>query len=252
MTLRLPRLAVALAACSLVLGACSDDGGEDADGRDLESTTTAPPTSTTTPEVTTTTIPPCPDVAAEEGGEAPQETAADVDGDGRDDQLVSYRTGGDAWRLEVELARGGGAALDLASFGGAVGVMGGSDLDGDGAAEIWARTGAGASTTIVSPFSVEGCDLAQVTFSTGEPAELPVGGSVGTASGVECTDDGQLLAFTASYTGDGTTETYQVTTVAYRLEDGVLAEQERSATEVLANDPEFLRYTSFDCGPVTL
>src|SRR3546814_20304782 len=121
---------------------------------------------------------------------------------------------------EVSLSRGGGVALDLASFAGAVGVMSGSDRDGDCATDIWARTGGGASTTVVSPFSVEGCDLAQVTFSTGEPAELPVGGSVGTASGVECTDDGQLLAFTASYTGDGTTETYQVTTVAYRLEDG--------------------------------
>ena len=173
-------------------------------------------------------------------------------GDGGADRLTSVREGDDAWRLLVELDRGGGAVLELATFGGPVGVVGGADVDRDGDDEVWARTGAGAATTIVGLFSFEDCALAPVQFASGGPVELPVGGSVGTTSGVECDPDGGLLAHTATYVGDGSDDRYAVDTIEYELDQGMLVEEGRTATEVTAGEPEFLRYTTFRCDDLNL
>lgn len=131
-------------------------------------------------------------------------------------------------------------------------VIGAADVDADGEDEIWARTGSGAATTIVGLFSLEDCELTQVTFESGLPVELPVGGSVGTTSGVECAPAGGLLVHTATYTGDGSDDRYAVETTAYELEGGVLVEAERSTTDTAASDPEFVRYTTFRCGDLSL
>lgn len=240
----------------ILLVGCSDDGDPSTVERADVTSTSAEETTTTEAAATTTTLEPCPEeVSSPEGGEGEGETEvapADVDGDGEADLLSSRTTGTDTWRLDVELARGGAAALELQTFGGPVGVVGGADVDGDGAGEIWARTGAGASTTILGLFQVDGCELAQVTFGTGGTADLPVGGSVGTSSGVECSDDGGLLAFTATYLSDGSDDRYQVETVAYELDGSTLVAGERTTTEIAATDPEFVRYTSFSCGDLLL
>ena len=250
--LRRPQISlVGLLALLLAAGGCSDD--DDPSTVERAEVTTTDATTTTTETPTTTTLAPCEPLGAPDPsiGEV-TEAASDVDGDGGDDQIRSHPTGAEAWHLEVELARGGGAVLDIVGFGGPVGVIGGADVDGDGADEVWARTGAGASATIVGLFRLDGCDLQQVTVPTGELANLPVGGSVGTSSGVECTDDGEVLTHTASYVGDGSEDRYEVTTVAYELDGTRLVEGDQTTTEVAGDDPELLRFTSFTCGDLTL
>lgn len=245
-------LGITLAAALMGAG-CSDDDPGTVERADITSSTAA--TTTTNVATTTTTLPPCPAPPAGSSATEPGNgdgTAADVDGDGAADQLRGTLLGDDAWRLTVDLARGGAAELELQTFGGPVGLVGGADIDGDGDDEIWARTGAGASTTIVGLFTLDGCDLSQVSFQSGGPVELPVGGSVGTASGVECAPEGRLLVHSATYVGDGGGDRYEVETTSYELEDGVLVEGERSASDIAASDVEFLRYTTFRCEDLSL
>jgi hypothetical protein len=92
------------------------------------------------------------------------------------------------------------------------------------------------------------CELQRVTFATGGLAELPVGGSVGTSSGLECVADG-LTAFTATLT-EGST--YEVVATHYILDGTSLAERGTESTTVEATDDEFARYTSFGCGDLIL
>jgi hypothetical protein len=246
--LRLLAAVPALSGLALGVAACSDDEPSTVERADITTTSRAPVTT----DATTTTLSPCPDVDALGGDVEVAPEGADVDGDGEPDELSSASSGGDAWRLQVALGRGGGAVLDLQSFGGPGGILGGADVDADGADEIWARTGAGASATIVGLFVLDGCELARAAFPDGTDVELPVGGTVGTSTGVECADDGGLLVHTATYTGDGGDDRYEVTTVTYDLDDTDLVERERSTAETSAQDPDFVRYTSLSCGDVVL
>jgi hypothetical protein len=236
------RIAVVLCLALAVVG-CSDDGDDDA----APTTTTAATTTTSTEGTTTTQVPACPAVSVPPDAQEVTELDGDADGDGTDDELRTYRMG-EEWHLQVELAAEGGADLVLPSFGGGVGLMGGADIDGDGVHEVWARTGSGASATIVGAARMAGCALERLTFATGELAELPVGGSVGTTSGVECRDDA-LVTFTATLT-EG--ETYEVVATTYALDGSTLTEQGQEALQVEATDPEFVRYTSFSCGDLAL
>jgi hypothetical protein len=238
------RSIAALAAVAVLLGGCGGDGDDDA----APTTTTIEATTSTTEATTTTQAPACPAVGVPDGAQEVTELDGDADGDGTDDELRTYRVGDDEWHLQVELAADGGADLVLPSFGGGVGLIGGADVDGDGAAEVWARTGSGASATIVGLATLVDCQLQRVTFPTGELAELPIGGSVGTASGLECADDG-LTAYTATFT-EGST--YDVTATTYGLDGTALVEQGTDTTTVDATDPEFIRYTSFSCGDLSL
>jgi hypothetical protein len=235
--------ALALTAAALV-GACSDGDDDSA-----ASTTTAEATTTTTEATTTTTqAPACPAVSVPGGAQEVTELDGDADGDGTDDELRTYRVGEEEWHLQVELAADGGADLVLPSFGGGVGLIGGADVDGDGQDEVWARTGSGASATIVGLAKLVDCALVRVTFPTGELAELPIGGSVGTTSGVAC-GDAVLTAYTATFT-EGST--YEVAATTYGLEGTALLERGTDTTTVDATDPEFIRYTSFSCGDLSL
>jgi hypothetical protein len=176
------------------------------------------------------------------------EQPGDVDGDGADDLLRTFRVG-DEWHLGVELARGGGADLVLASYGGGIGIIGGADVDGDGNDEIWAQTGAGASATIVGLARFADCSLELVSFASGSPAEMAVGGSVGTAGGLECTTPpggpGQLSTYTLTFRDD---TTYDLRTVRYHLEGTTLVEDGDETGTVAAASPDLLRYASFTCG----
>lgn len=244
-----PRASAALVGLlALVAASCADDDPSTVERAEV---TTAPSTTSTTEPATSTTAEPCPPVTSPDGDDAGS-AAGDVDGDGAPDEVRATTTGS-TWHLVAELGRGGGAVLELEVFGGPVGLVGPADVDRDGSDEVWARTGTGAATTIVGLFAAEGCDLTWVTLPDGRRAELPVGGTVGTTSGVECPADGpHLLVHTATYVGDGTEDRYAVTTVAHDLDGAALRERERSTVEVSAQDEGFLRYTSFRCGDLVL
>lgn len=241
--MRAPRWIGMVTVAAALLGACSD--GDD----DAASSGTTTEATTTTTEATTTTspAPACPAVGVPDAAEEVTELDGDADGDGSGDELRTYRVG-EEWHLQVELAADGGADLVLPSFGGGVGLVGGADVDGDGADEVWARTGSGASATIVGLATLVGCALVRVTFPTSELAELPIGGSVGTASGLVC-GDAVVTTYTATYTGGST---YEVAATTYGLEGTSLVERGTDTTTVEATDPEFMRYTTFNCGDLSL
>jgi hypothetical protein len=236
------RLLLAAALLAVALGACGDD-----DDAAPETTTSAAPT--TTDESTTTTAPPaCAPASVPDDAVEVSEADGDVDGDGSGDVLRTYLSGAD-WHLQVELAADGGADLVVPSFGGLVGIIGGADVDGDGTDEVWLRTGSGASATIVGLARLVDCDLVRVTFAGDQLAELPVGGSVGTTSGLECSGS-TITAYTASLR-EGTT--YDVTGTEYTLDGSVLTESGTSTATVDAlDDAAFVPVSTFSCGDLVL
>lgn len=218
------------------------------------STTTVAPTTSSSSTTAPPATPACASVTVPAGATRQTTVSAEVDGDGKADELRTFLDGDSAWHLQVILAAGGGADLELAaSDSGAVAVLGGVDLDGDGADEIWARTGSGASATILGLIRFAGCSLTRVTFAGGAPVELAVGGSVGTASGVACASPsdpgGAVIGYTASNTGDNE---YQVTATTYALEGTVLVQTGSTSSTVSTNDSLFERATSFTCGDLHL
>jgi hypothetical protein len=261
-TRRFRLLGAALAVAAITAAACGSDDGDASDrSATSASTTVTEPTATTSTTPSTPTTEEaieCPAVRVPPGAQSLTETPADVDGDGRPDMLRSFGTG-ERWHVQVELAVGGGSELAFDSFGGPVGIVGGADVDGDGADEVWARTGAGASTTIVALARFADCQLSWATMGpAGERAEVPVGGTVGTTSGLACTGEepGQggppadLTTFTATLVGEG--PEYEVAATPYDLVDGNLVAGAPSTTTVSAQNPEFARYQSFTCGDLSL
>lgn len=240
-------------AALLLVAACGSDG-------EGGTTSTAPRTETTRSGVTTTTADPtppttrepCPRIFAGAGNADQVDVAADVDGDGQDDALHSFRqeAEGDeaAYILQVELAAGGGADEAIVGDGFAtVGVLGGHDLDGDGAEEIWVRVGAGASTTILGLFWLDGCDLERVTLD-GMPVEVPAGASVGTLSGVECAAPGLVLHSGENVGGDA----YAVHSTGYAFDAGVLVEETGADSTTTAGGAGFEVASTFTCGELSL
>lgn len=239
---------IAAALLVVLAGALAACGEDDDAGPPASTTTTTESPTTTAPTTTTTQAPACPPVAVPSGAEEVTELDGDADGDGTEDELRTYRVD-DEWHVQVELAADGGADLVVPSFGGSVGIIGGADVDGDGADEVWARTGSGASAAIVGLARLVDCELVRVTFPAGDLAELPIGGSVGTTSGLSCPDDGGLTAYTATLS-EGTI--YGVAAVTYRLEGSALVETGTDTTTVDATDDAFLQYATFTCGDLTL
>lgn len=172
-----------------------------------------------------------------------------MDGDGAQDVLRSYRLGADEWHLRVELAAGGAEELPIPTFGdGAIVVLGGADVDGDGGDEVWAQTGSGASAAIVGLARLADCTLQRVTFAGGDPVEFPVGGSVGNAAGLECEAHidpaSDLTAYTATNTGE---VSYEVTATEYTLEGTVLVKGASEVSTATMGDEAFDRATTFAC-----
>ncbi len=231
----------------VVLGACSGDDDEAA------TTTSSSPAATSGSEGSRQPdAEPCPDVDVPADARDVEAAEGDVDGDGEPDELRSYRIGAtDDWRLHVALGAGGGAQAPIVAFGDGVGVLGGADVDGDGGDEVWVRTGAGASATIIGLVRYDACELAQVTFGAGTPADLPVGGSVGTSAGLECAagPDADLTAYRTTLVGG---EAYEVSATEHALEGTVLVERGTTERTVRAGDVELFRYSSFSCGRLSL
>ncbi|MEO7429298.1 MAG: hypothetical protein ABIY48_07930 [Acidimicrobiales bacterium] len=228
-------------------------------GRDHTTTTTSTThrrttTSTTTSSSSTTSRAACDRVTVPAGATDTNEATGDVDGDRRRDTLRSYRVGAAEWHLQVSLVAGGGADVVVTTYpDDTVAVLGGADVDGDGADEVWARTGSGASATILGLARFEHCALTRVTFGGGGAAELPVGGSVGTASGLACQahldPTADLSAYTATNTGD---DRYEVRSVEYALEGTALVQTGTETTTATAGDAAFGRATSFTCRDLSL
>jgi hypothetical protein len=238
------RMFVIIAAAALV-AACSSDSK-------ARSTTTERSTTTSTSATSTsTTIERCGPVDPPAAPQDEQQATGDVDGDGSPDSITTYRTGAadkPEWHMLVEVTAGGGAETIVQGDGQSpVNVIGGADLDGDGAAEIWAKVGAGASAEIVGLFRFAGCEVSAVQLNGG-PASFPVGGSVGNTAGVDCAD-GKVIALAAS-SSDG--ETYETTKTSYGLADGTLTLSGTETGTAKANDPGFAAFTSFRCKDLVL
>ncbi len=239
---------------ALILTAC---GGGDGDKASDRTSTTAGRSTTThssTSDPTTTTSAECGSVGVPKAATEVASASGDVDGDGANDVLRSYLVGESDWHLQVALAAGGGADVAIATFsGGSVSVLGGADVDGDGADEIWARTGSGASATILGLARFASCGLTRVTFAAGDPAELPVGGSVGSASGLECASHvdptADLTAYDASNTND---DQYEVHATEYALNGTALTQLGTRTTTATAGDDAFALATSFACHGLSL
>jgi hypothetical protein len=238
---------------ALVIGCANDDdnGALEGDVPEVESTTTT--TRDTSPSSTTTTAA-CPPVEASGDVDGATKQEADVDGDGQPDVVRSF-SDGDHVTLLVELAAGGGAAAEIAaSDTTAVALLGAEVLDArfDGRDVIWVRVGSGAATTILGLYHLEGCALEAATFDDGQPVQLPIGGTVATASGARCGSrldpEADLLVYDASSV-NGTE--YEITTTEYRWEEGMLVPSPVSAPTVSqSDDPSEI--VGFRCGDLSL
>jgi hypothetical protein len=239
-------VALAVGLGAIVAGCGGDEDGSATTTTAEATTTTAAPEVTAGPTTTVATIPPCAAVAVPADASGMTELEAEVDGDGQPDVLRTFLVG-DVWHLQVQVAAGGGAELDLATAdAGGVGLVGGADVDGDGRDEIWARVGSGASATILGLARYDACALVRVAIA-GAPAELPVGGSVGSAAGIECRSpgvDADLSVFSAMHRDESQ---YDVTATEYDLQGAELVPGTSSTSTVDAADDAFIRYTSFAC-----
>jgi hypothetical protein len=251
------RRALGAVALVVLLAGCGDDH-DDGGGTTTTTEATSTTEAATTTEGTTTTTPACDAIEPAAGQPDLVDTTADVDGDGEPDHLRSYRAGGEApgttFAVQVELAAGGGASLELPGDGvTTVEVLGGADVDRDGDAEIWARTGAGASATIISLLTFEDCALAPVTIAAGGRAEFPIGGSVGTTAGLECGSivdpEAHLVVYSASNVAG---DEYEVTATKYRLAGTVLSASSSEPEVGNVQDPDFERIARFHCGDLVL
>lgn len=108
-----------------------------------------------------------------------------------------------------------------------------------------AVTGGGASVVIVGLFQFVECALAQVVFSSGQPAELPVGGAVTIGDGFACAD-GNLIVLNATSSNG---ETFTTTDTRYRVDGNTLVElgTETAMRSRGSGDAEIERYYSINC-----
>lgn len=176
------------------------------------------------------------------------EASTDVDGDGEADRVLAYRQPDGDRKVAVELAAGGSAVVDASesSIDGParLSVLGGVDLGGDGET-VLAVTGGGASVVILGLFQFVECALAQVRLESGEPAELPVGGTVTNGDGAACSD-GTLIRLNAT-SDDG--EAFTTTDTSYRVDGNTLVElgAEIGSLSQPGDDAEIQRYYAINC-----
>ncbi|MFL6206274.1 MAG: hypothetical protein ACJ739_13085 [Acidimicrobiales bacterium] len=246
--------AAAVVALLGVLSACSTgDDDPTLDGAIPTTRVTETTSSSSTSTTSTTAAAACPPVERAHDREGVLEQPADVDGDGQPDVVQSFPDG-DHVTLLVDLGAGGGARTEIASREeAAVGLLGAEVLDPHDAREvIWVRVGAGASTTVLGLYHLDGCTLVAATFENGDPVEIPIGGTVGTASGARCgsqTDpDADLLVYEATLI---TGREYEIVTTEYRWEDGQLARSPKSAPGVSRSD-DLSQASAFECGDLAL
>lgn len=258
--------AVVVMVVALALTGCSSDDPEAASsvGPDASTTTAAgrsPTTASPPPEDAPSNTAPA--ETGREGGACPgeetlpphgatdsSEVNADVDGDGRDDRVLSYRRADGTGRVAVELAAGGTAAVDAggpAAGPSTLSVLGGADLGGDGET-VFAVTGSGASVVVIGLFQFVECAITPVVDSSGRTVELPVGGTVTHGDGLSCTGGAEknLIALRAT-SSDG--ERFTTVDTRYRVDGNTLVEvdADRGTLELAGADAELQRYYTIDC-----
>ncbi|MBK5221435.1 MAG: hypothetical protein JJE52_00865 [Acidimicrobiia bacterium] len=190
-----------LVASVLVLGACSDSGGDD-EGAEPAPSVTEPAGTTTTStsgESTTTSTAAatgCPDsmpMTAELGDLEVAAEGFDGDGDGAADELSVVATADDEWQVRVAWAAGGSTGAPIVDAFMGARPLGGHDLDGDGIDEAFIAISGPASGMLVGLYRTDGCDLVPVLDAgTGQPFVFPVTASIGAFSGASCGSIGNI------------------------------------------------------------
>jgi hypothetical protein len=244
----------AIAVLVVLAAACSRGGDDPTLNGDVPDVETSDTTSSTSSSITSTTVgAACPAVERVRNREGLVEQSADVDGDRAADVVQSFPDG-DHVTLLVDLAAGGGATARLRpSEDVPVALVGAAVLERlDGRDVLWVRVSAGASTTVLGLYHLEGCSLEAATFQNGEPVELPIGGTVGTASGARCGSlmdpEADLLVYEATLIDE---HEYEIVTTEYRWQDGQLVlSPEGAPTVARSDDPSAA--AGFECGGVAL
>ncbi|MBU1227633.1 MAG: hypothetical protein KJ698_10565 [Actinobacteria bacterium] len=147
----------------------------------------------------------------------------DFDGNGTDGTLQVYRDGG-SWYIRLLTDRGHGAAKLLPTGGAeAARAIGGHDINKDGVDEAFVVTGQGATTELVTLYTMQEpieappnmrCGVGNVYIGPGTTeATFPVGASVGNQSGLVCLANG--VREINQSTADGTTYTQGRSTYSY-------------------------------------
>jgi hypothetical protein len=269
MTRRLIRsasAAVAICAMSAGLVACGDDeddavSSDDTTTSTSESTTSSSEASSTTASPTTESPPSSsapPTSAADcigtaEGATAESSASGDVDGDGAIDTLEVLHDAAGTWFVQVTLANGGSSYTQLPPTDnvGGMEMIGAADVDGDGKEEMFVQTGSGASKAIFGLFTVAGgCDITRVTLADGADAEFPVGASVGTIAGLQCSNVPEASSIIA-FEGYGDGQSYEVASTEYELAGAVLTEIDSGTGTAGYGDELYVASSTFHCDDVT-
>ena len=166
----------------------------------------------------------------------------DVDGDGKTD-AVSTTTQAVSVRLS---ASGRTVTAPVQAAWAAPAVSGVHDVDRDGRAEVFVKTGQGASTAFYTAYRFDGTSL-RVLQLRGQSASLGAGGSATHGDGFRCTQDGRLVV-TQALSSDGSS--YTVTAATYRLDTTELVLLSKTRKVVVGSDPSVNAAYAVDCGTV--
>lgn len=227
---------------SLALGACS--------GGDTRSATTPRPSATVVPS----TAAPSPTAVATTGAPSPTSSPTpavrraaidgDVDGDGTPDAVKATTT-----LLTVTLSASGKrvTAPVHADSPAAPEVLGSTDVDRDGRAEVFVKTVQGASTGFATPYRFDGTALRELTLD-GQPALLGFGGGAQHGDGFRCTDAGQIEVRKAEADQAGTTFTVELS--VYRLSPTALVRVRTTTSTAAQGSAELEASYTIDCGSV--
>lgn len=220
----------------LLLAGCSSGGGTNADPE--------PPPSTTAP------VAACPaGPAAAAGATDTTNAAGDFDGDGKPDQLSTYRiASAGTWHLRVDLATGGSSEVELPATAQGVKAVGGAKLDVGAGDAAFAVVGTNGGLPSLGLFVLQSCKLVRATLAGGALAEFPVGTTATAKSGLACQVPG-LVVYSAT-TPNG--QAFAASSVSYLLVGTLLDEAHRSTTPLAATDPTLSAFGAFSCGSLKL
>jgi hypothetical protein len=172
---------------------------------------------------------------------------------------VTITNAGDptTWRVTARLTRSGTTSTSLQADAEPL-LKGIVDADGDGHAEVFLRTHAGASTEFMTPLRLVGTTLMVVRRGPG-PAQLGAGGSVTHGDGFTCTDavrsraGRELLVYQGEST-DAAGKTWDGTVTTYGWSGATLVRltsKHEHFSDARTDDPRVAPYYSVDCGSLT-
>ncbi len=168
----------------------------------------------------------------------------DVDGDGEPDAVRATTD-----LLTVTLSSTGRkvSAPVHADSPAAPKIMGSTDVDRDGYAEVFVQTVQGASTTFLTPYRFDGKVLHELQLD-GSPALLGIGGSTEHGDGFRCTPEGRLELRSATANQGG--GQYAVKVTSYRLSSTELVQLSTSTVQAPQGDKQVTQSYVVDCGSV--